>query len=141
MTFKKGQLIQVYQNNLAGTLSMAKKIQPMWTGPWRVVEQSLNSYKLETLEGELLRGDYSARRLRGFILREGTELAAQQEAFKTILREESQVMGDDEGLELTSRSDEPWGSRQRGGGYGDRPGRRGVGGRRIRAIEGKQKLG
>ena len=58
------------------------------------------------LEGELLRGDYSSRRLRGFVLREGTELAAQQEAFKTILREESQVMGDDEGLELTSRSDE-----------------------------------
>ena len=55
---------------------------------------------------ELLRGDYSARRLRGFILREGTELAAQQKAFKTVLRGEGQVMGVDKGLELTSRLDE-----------------------------------
>ena len=78
----------------------------MWTGPWRVIKQSLNSYKLEMLEGELLRGDYSSRRLRRFVLREGTELAAQQKAFEIVLREESQVMGVDEGLELTSRSDE-----------------------------------
>ena len=61
---------------------------------------------METLEGEPLRGGYSTRRLRGFIPREGTELVAQQEAFETVLREESQVMGVDEGLELTSRSDE-----------------------------------
>ena len=59
--FEKGQLVQVYRNNLAGSLSMAKKIQPMWTGPWRVIEQSLNLYRLETLEEEPLRGDYSTR--------------------------------------------------------------------------------
>ena len=38
VTFEKGQLVQVYWNNLAGSLSMAKKIQPMWTGPWRVIK-------------------------------------------------------------------------------------------------------
>ena len=60
----------------------------MWTGPWRVAEQMLNSYKLETLKGEPLKGDYSARRLREFMPREGTELAREQEAFRT-LREEN----------------------------------------------------
>ena len=35
-------------------------------------------YTLELLEGELLRGDYSARRLREFIPREGMELATEQ---------------------------------------------------------------
>ena len=38
MTFENGQLLQVYQNDLAGSFSMAKKIQAMWTGPWRVIE-------------------------------------------------------------------------------------------------------
>ena len=42
----------------------------------------LNSYKLETLEGQLLEGEYHARRLRGFTPREGTELAIQQEEFE-----------------------------------------------------------
>jgi hypothetical protein len=38
----------------------------------------LNSYKLETLNGQPLEGDFHARRLREFIPREGTELAKQQ---------------------------------------------------------------
>ena len=38
VTFKKGQLVQTYRNNLASSLSMAKKIEPMWTGTWRVTE-------------------------------------------------------------------------------------------------------
>ena len=33
VTFEKGQLVQAYQNNLANSLSTARKIEPMWTGP------------------------------------------------------------------------------------------------------------
>ena len=54
------------------SLSTARKIEPMWTGPWRVTERMLNSYMLESLDGELLKGDYNARMLREFIAREGT---------------------------------------------------------------------
>ena len=106
MTFEKGQLVQVYRNNLAGSLSTTKKIQPMWTGPWRVTEWLLNSYKLATLEGELLKGDYSARRLREFVPREGTELAAEQKAFETALKETDQITEIQEGLEPTTESNE-----------------------------------
>jgi len=63
-TFERGQLVQTYRNDLANTLSTARKLQPMWTGPWRVAECMLNSYKLETLEGKPLNGDFNARRLR-----------------------------------------------------------------------------
>jgi hypothetical protein len=50
----------------------------MWSEPHRISERLLNSYKLETLEGQPLDGEYHARRLRVFKPREGTELAAQQ---------------------------------------------------------------
>ena len=87
ITFEKGQLIQAYQSNLANSLATAQKIKPMWTGPWRVTEWLLNSYNLELLDGEPLRGDYNTRRLREFILREGTELAAEQGIFKMMQEE------------------------------------------------------
>lgn len=64
---------------------MAQKIKPMWTGPWRVTERLLNSYTLEMLEGTPVSGEYNARRLREFILREGTELAAEQKDFEAAL--------------------------------------------------------
>ena len=38
----------------------------------------MNSYKLKTLGGQPVEGEFHARRLRGFIPREGTELAEQQ---------------------------------------------------------------
>ena len=53
-------------------------------------EQILNSYKLETLEGTPLEGEFNARRLRPFEPRAGTKLAAQQEAFMEKLQEEGQ---------------------------------------------------
>ena len=40
----------------------------------------LNSYRLETLDGQPVDGEFHARRLRRFVPREGTELAEQQEA-------------------------------------------------------------
>jgi hypothetical protein len=82
VTFEKGQLVQTYRNDLASSLSTARKIEPMWTGPWRVKERLLNSYTLESLEGEPLKGDYNARRLREFVPREGTELAREQKDFE-----------------------------------------------------------
>jgi len=50
VTFEKGQLVQAYRSDLANTLSTARKIEPTWTGPWRVVERLLNSYTLENRE-------------------------------------------------------------------------------------------
>jgi hypothetical protein len=78
VTFEKGQLVQVYRNDLAKAISTEHKLIPMWSEPRRVLERLLNSYKLETLEGQPLDGEYHARRLRGFTPWEGTELATQQ---------------------------------------------------------------
>jgi hypothetical protein len=90
VTFTKGQLVQVFDSGLAKTLRTERKLQVMWLGPHRVKEQILNSYRLETLEGAPLEGKFNARRLRVFEPREGTELAAQQEAFMEKLRQEEQ---------------------------------------------------
>ena len=106
VTFEKEQLVQAYRNDLANSLSTTKKIQPMWTGSWRVAEQMLNSYKLETLKGEPLKGDYSVRRLREFVPREGTELAREQEAFRVALRKENQIMEVEESAEPIVESDD-----------------------------------
>ena len=54
----------------------------MWLEPHCVTECILNSYKLETLDRQPLDGEYHARRLREFILREGTELAVQQKEWE-----------------------------------------------------------
>src|SRR5271168_3456470 len=99
-TFKRGQLVQTYRNDLANTLSTARKLQPMWTGPYRVVERMLNSYKLETLDGKPLEGDLNARRLRRFIPREGTELAEEQTEF------EARLANDDENLPIGDQTEE-----------------------------------
>jgi hypothetical protein len=82
VTFEKGSLVQTYQNDLAKSISTERKLTPMWSEPCRVTERILNSYKLETLDGQPLEGEYHARRLRGFAPREGTELAAQQKEFE-----------------------------------------------------------
>jgi len=86
--FKKGQLIQVYDNKLASTLSTTCKLAPMWSSPRRVAEHLLNSYKLETLDSAPLDGLFHARRLRSFIPREGTMLAVEQKKFEDALNSE-----------------------------------------------------
>ena len=63
----------------------------------------MNSYMLELLEGEPLRGDYSARQLREFIPREGMELTTEQRDFRARQEElgstadmgENEVVGDE----------------------------------------------
>ena len=58
---------------------------PLWLPPCRIAEQLLNSYKLKTLEGTPLDGIFHARRLRNFIPREGTALAAEQKKLEKML--------------------------------------------------------
>jgi hypothetical protein len=70
--------VQIHRSDLAKSISSKRKLTPMWSEPHRISERILNSYKLETLEGKQLDGEYHARRLRRFIPREGTELAIQQ---------------------------------------------------------------
>ena len=97
VTFRKGLLVQVYKNDLAKTIGTEHKLMPMWSEPRRVTEQMLNSYKLETLDGQPLDGEYHARRLREFIPREGTELAAQQKEVKARIEEINKDMEEDVG--------------------------------------------
>jgi hypothetical protein len=81
--FEAGQLVQVYHNDLAKSIGSERKLSPMWSEPHRIRERLLNSYKVETLEGHLLEGEYHARRLREFVPREGTELATRQKEIST----------------------------------------------------------
>jgi hypothetical protein len=60
----------------------------MWSEPHRIVKRLLNSYKLETLQGQPLDREYHARRIQRFIPREGMELAAQQKEIETKQKEE-----------------------------------------------------
>ena len=82
------------------------KLTPMWSEPHRIWEKLLNSYKLETLEGQPLEGKYHARRLQEFIPREGTELAAQQKERTTKETEEDLDSGITEMID-EERGDEP----------------------------------
>ena len=94
--FGKGHLVQVYRNDLAKSIGSERKLSPMWSEPRRVVERMLNSYTLESLDGQLLDGEYHARRLREFKPREGTELAAQQKEAEARRREEVTTDADGE---------------------------------------------
>jgi hypothetical protein len=99
--FKKGQLVQTYRNDLAKSIGTERKLTPMWSEPRRIMERMLNSYKLETLDGQPLDGEYHVRRLREFIPREGTELAEQQKEAEAGEMEEA----DTEGIEDDNDTD------------------------------------
>ena len=82
----------------------------MWTRPWRVTEWLLNSYTLESIDGDPLKGDYNARRLREFVPREGTELEAEQRNLEAMQGElgnkvdagENEVDGDEREIDCSS---------------------------------------
>lgn len=76
--FEKGQLVQVYRSDLDYTFKTERKLLPKWSPPRRVTEHLLNSYRLETLEGIPISGEFSSRRLRLFLPCEGTLLAKEQ---------------------------------------------------------------
>jgi hypothetical protein len=86
--FEPGQLVQVYRNDLDYTFKAERKLLPKWSVPRRIKSRLQNSYKLETLEEVPLQGEYSARRLRAFTPREGTELARKQEEFERKLKQQ-----------------------------------------------------
>ena len=83
VTFEKGQLVQFHRSDIAKTIGSERKLAPMWSEPHRITERLLNSYKLETLNGQPLEGEFHARRLREFVPREGTELDQQQRELET----------------------------------------------------------
>ena len=77
--FLKGQLVQIYRSNLDYTFKIEHKLLPKWSVPHRVTSRHLNSYVMETLNGNPIPGTFSMQRLWRFILREGTQLAKEQE--------------------------------------------------------------
>ena len=81
--FEPGDLVQYYRSELGNTLRTEKKLAPMWSTPHRIVERIANAYRPETLEGRIIEGEYSARRLRRFEPRDGTTLAEEQKGKKT----------------------------------------------------------
>ena len=78
VVFSTGQLVQIYRSDLDYTFKTERKLLPKWSPPQRVVSRLMNSYVLETLQGERLPGTFSARRLRRFTPKEGTKLAEEQ---------------------------------------------------------------
>ena len=90
VVFSKGQLVQVYRSDLDETFKTERKILPKWSPPYRVVTRDLNSYSLETLIGAPIKGRFSARRLRRFLPREGTELARAQKEVEERCRKEEE---------------------------------------------------
>ena len=82
VTFKAGDLVQVYRSDLDFTFTTDRKLLPKFSAPRRVVSRNQNSYQLETLKGLPIAGKFSSRRLRQFIPRRGTELEEAQMAIE-----------------------------------------------------------
>ena len=102
--FKQGELVQVHRSELTFTHSTTRKLAPRWSPPFQITSRIRNAYKLETLNGSIAKGEYSARRLQQFHAREGTQLAADQERHMVKRRADRQTGDDDEGEEA-ERSD------------------------------------
>jgi hypothetical protein len=87
--FSKGQLVQIYRSDLDFTFKTDRKLLPKWSPPQRVVERVLNSYTLERLDGTAIAGSFSARRLQGFVPKDGTKLAEEQAQVVLRMAEEN----------------------------------------------------
>ena len=109
VTFKRGDLVQVHRTDLTFTHSTIRKLIPRWSPPFRVTLRIRNAYKLETLNGSAVKGDYSARRLRRFHPRDGTQLAADQERHMIKMKAERKDGDDDEGEEAERSDNEDMG--------------------------------
>lgn len=87
--FHTNDLVQIYRSDLDYTFRTTRKLLPKWGQVRRVVSREVNSYKLASLEGLVLKGRFSARRLRRFETRPGTTLDDEQKALEaaaTLLR-------------------------------------------------------
>jgi hypothetical protein len=78
VVFEAGDLVQIHATQWVRTFASIKKLIPMWSVPHRIKARQLNSYTLETLDGCSLKGVYNSRRLRAFVPRKGTKLAAEE---------------------------------------------------------------
>ncbi|KIK19186.1 hypothetical protein PISMIDRAFT_683458 [Pisolithus microcarpus 441] len=58
VVFEKGHLIQIYWSDTDYTFKTDHKLIPKWSQPHQVTEWLHNSYRLETLRGTLLPGEY-----------------------------------------------------------------------------------
>jgi len=104
--FKLGDLVQVHRTDLTFTHSNDRKLMPRWSPPFRVALRIRNAYKLQTLNGTPAKGEYSARRLRHFHPRDGTQLAADQERYMAKRKADREDGDDDEGDEAELSDDE-----------------------------------
>ena len=86
--FSNGQLVQIYRSDLDYTFKTDRKLLPKWSPPQRVTSRNLNSYTLEALDGTPISGQFSARRLRGFIPKEGSKLAEEEAERIRIARQQ-----------------------------------------------------
>jgi hypothetical protein len=78
VSFLKNQLVQIYRSDLDYTFKTDRKLLPKWSPPQRIAGRNLNSYTLKKLDGTPITGQFSSRRLRGFIPGEGTQLTQEQ---------------------------------------------------------------
>jgi hypothetical protein len=101
--FSKGQLVQIYRSDLDYTFKTERKLLPKWSTPQRITTRHLNSYVLETLNGDPLPGSFSARRLRRFIPKDGTRLAEEQKQIEERCAEEEQQRKEEEAAETTEQ--------------------------------------
>jgi hypothetical protein len=76
--YKKGDLVQIRDSKLDFTLATEAKLLPWWGAPHHIVDCIRNSYRLQTIQGLPVSGVVSARRLRRFVPRPGTELERKQ---------------------------------------------------------------
>lgn len=85
ITFKINDLVQVYMSDLDYTFKTERKLLPKWGQVRRVISRDVNAYELASLEGLVLKGRFSARRLRRFEARPGTSLDDQQKALEAAM--------------------------------------------------------
>jgi len=76
--FTPGQLTQFYHSAIHNSLKVRRKLLPKWSIPCRITERLRNSYKLENLDGTPIPGEFHARHLCAFHLKDGTKLAEEQ---------------------------------------------------------------
>jgi transposase InsO family protein len=100
VTFSKGQLVQIYRSDLDYTFKTERKLLPKWSTPQRVSAKHLNSYILETLNGDPIPGSFSARRLRRFIPKEGSVLEGTQRLVEERCTREEQEKAKEEADEI-----------------------------------------
>jgi hypothetical protein len=82
ITFKEGQLIQVYHSNLDYTFKMECKVTPKWSQPYRVMKRIWNAYRLAQLNGAPIEGEFSMQRLHMFIPKPGSSLEQVQQQWE-----------------------------------------------------------